>query len=168
MGFPKLGTNFSNYLNLAVEFGFYFLQEKIIVSDRLGHLSLELHMLGGSQAVSLDSRHSPHFPQPRIEVLQLRWWILKLLLWMDLVLAQRPQLLIIKNFTYNHRKTLDMRPDHEVHHGRLVASKERSSLPLQLGVHLRQLGDDGAPVRLKLLAGELGSHSPPAPSKFVE
>ena len=86
MGFPKLGTNFSNYLNLAVEFGFYFLQEKIIVSDRLGHLSLELHMLGRSQAVSLDSGHSPHFRQPRIEVLQLRWWILKLLLWMDLVL----------------------------------------------------------------------------------
>ena len=50
--------------------------------------------------------------------------------------------------SYQHTEPLNVRPDHQVHHGWLVSAKERSSLLLQLAVHLLQLGPDGGPVVL--------------------
>ena len=92
--------------------------------------------------------------------------VLELLPWMDQILNTDYQLLYNPALPHHHGESLDVRPDHEVQHGRLGATKERSSLPLQLLIHLLELGPDGGPVLLELLGGELLSH-PPASGKKV-
>ena len=69
------------------------LEQKVIVRGGLSHLSLELHVLLGSETVLLHCGDLPHLSQPGGEVLQSGRRVVELLLGVDQVLLSNVVLL---------------------------------------------------------------------------